>query len=190
MKTKTTYTSKQKLQRLTTAAVLTALSLVLMATVRFPLFTSFYEMEFSDLPLLICSAILGPVYAIVSLFVVCLIQTLFFSSASGFIGFVMHFVSSGLMILSLYLVKRAVKGVKGVVISGICGAVIMTLVMIPMNMWLTSVFMQLPVSEFVTGFLGVCVAFNLIKSGSNILIYSLLSPAIKKQYNKLFKRGE
>lgn len=190
MKKKTNYTSKQKLQRLTTAAVLTALSLVLMATLRFPMFTSFYEMEFSDLPLLICSAVLGPAYAIVSLFVVCLIQTLFFSSASGFIGFVMHFVSSGLMILTLYFVKKAIKGIKGVVISGICGVLVMTLVMIPMNMWLTSVFMQMPVNEFVTGFLGVCVAFNLIKSGLNVVLYSVLSPTIKKQYNKLFAKSE
>ncbi len=188
MKTKTQYTSKQKLQRLTTAAVLTALSLVLMATVRFPLFTPFYEMEFSDFPLLICSAVLGPVYSIVSLFTVCLIQTLFFSSSSGFIGFVMHFVSSSLMILAVYFVRKAVTGIKGVVISGLCGAVIMTLVMIPMNVWLTSEFMKLPFQDFVSGYLGVCVAFNLVKSSANIIIFSVLCPAIKKQYNKLFNR--
>ena len=61
---KTKNTSKQQLQRLTTAAVLAALSSVLMVTVRFPIFPSapFYEMEFADVPILICSAILGPVY--------------------------------------------------------------------------------------------------------------------------------
>ena len=90
---KSSYTSKQKLQRLTTAAVLTALSLVLMVTIRFPLFTPFYEMEFADLPLLICSAVLGPVYALVSLLVVCIIQTLTVSASSGIIGFFMHFLS-------------------------------------------------------------------------------------------------
>ena len=65
----------KKLQRLTIAAVLSALSLVLMATVRFPIFPSapFYEMEFSDVPILICSGLLGPVYSIVALFIVCLI---------------------------------------------------------------------------------------------------------------------
>lgn len=186
MKNKKNYTNKQKLQRLTTAAVLTALSLVLMATVRFPLFTAFYELEFSDFPLLICASLLGPVYSIVSLFVVCLIQTLFFSSASGFIGFVMHFVSSSLMILAVYFIRKAIKGLKGVVISGVCGALIMTLVMIPMNIWLTSVFMSLPIEDFVAGYLGLCVAFNLVKSGANIILFSVLSPTIKKQYNKLF----
>ena len=55
---KTSYTNKQKLQRLTTAGVLAALSLVLMATIRFPIFPSapFYEMEFSDVPILMLTA--------------------------------------------------------------------------------------------------------------------------------------
>ena len=187
---KSNYTSKQKLQRLTTAAVLTALSLVLMVTIRFPLFTPFYEMEFADLPLLICSAVLGPVYALVSLLVVCIIQTLTVSASSGIIGFFMHFLSSGLLILTLYFLRKAIKGVKGVVISGICGAIVVVLVMIPMNIWLTSEFMQLPFNEFISGYLGVCIAFNLVKAGSNIILFSLLSPTIKKQYNKLFKIQE
>lgn len=187
---KSSYTSKQKLQRLTTAAVLTALSLVLMVTIRFPLFTAFYEMEFADLPLLICSAVLGPVYALVSLLVVCIIQTLTVSASSGIIGFFMHFLSSGLLIITLYFLRKAIKGVKGVIVSGVCGAIVVVLVMIPMNIWLTSEFMHLPVNEFVSGYLGVCIAFNLVKAGSNIILFSLLSPTIKKQYNKLFKIKE
>ena len=184
------YTNKQKLQRLTTAAVLSALSLVLMATIRFPIFPSmpFYEMEFSDVPILLCSSLLGPVYSIISLFIVCLIQTLFFSSSSGFIGFVMHFVSSGLMILVVYFISKKIKGIKGALISGASGAVVMTLVMIPMNIWLTSVFMNLDLNAFVSGFLAVCVAFNLIKSSSNLLIYNLLSPKLVKEYTKLIEK--
>ena len=178
MKTKNKNT--KKLQRLTIAAVLSALSLVLMATVRFPIFpsASFYEMEFSDVPILICSGLLGPVYSIVSLFIVCLIQTLFFSSSSGFIGFVMHFVSSGLMIIVVYLIRKAVKGIKGIILSDICGVIIMTLVMIPMNMWLVSEFMNINAKGFIEGFLWICVAFNLIKATTNVVIYTILTPKI------------
>ncbi len=177
----------KKLQRLTIAAVLSALSLVLMATVRFPIFPSalFYEMEFSDVPILVCSGILGPVYSLVSLFIVCLIQTLFFSSSSGFIGFVMHFVSSGLMIIVVYLIRKAVKGFKGIIISDICGVVVMTLVMIPMNMWLVSEFMNIDARGFMEGFLWVCIAFNLIKASANVLIYTILAP--EKIFRKLTK---
>ena len=177
----------KQLQRLTLAAVLSALSLVLMATIRFPIFPSapFYEMEFSDVPILVCSGLLGPVYAIISLFIVCLIQTLFFSSSSGFIGFVMHFVSSGLMILVVYLLRKHIKGFKGIVLSDICGVIVMTLVMIPMNMWLVSEFMNIDAKGFVEGFLWVCIGFNLIKATTNVTIYTILAP--EKIFKKLFK---
>lgn len=189
---KNSYTSKQKLQRLTTAAVLAALSIVLMLTVRFSIFPSapFYEMEFSDLPILICSAVLGPVYALISLFVVCLIQTLTVSASSGIIGFLMHFLSSGLMILTMYFIRKHIKGLKGIIISAILGVVVVIVVMIPMNMWLTSEFMNLAVSDFLKGFLGVCIGFNAIKAGSNVLLYNVLSPKILKEYTKLINKSE
>ncbi len=192
MKNKSNYTNKQKLQRLTTAGVLAALSLVLMVTVRFPVFPSapFYEMEFADVPILVCSAVLGPVYALVSLFVVCLVQTLTVSASSGIIGFLMHFLSSGLMILTLYFIKKKISGIKGSIISGICGVLVVIIVMIPMNIWLTSVFMNLEFSAFIKGFLGVCIAFNFIKAGANILTYNIISPVILKEYKKLFKTKE
>ena len=146
---------KDQIRRITICAVLSALSLVLMITIRFPIFPSaaFYEMEFSDVPILICSGLFGPVYAIVSLFVVCLIQALTVSAASGFIGFVMHFLSSGLMIITLYYLRKAIKGIKGVIASSLLGIVVMTLVMIPMNMWLVGEFMGIDIKGFVEGFL-------------------------------------
>ena len=192
MKTKN---NKLKLQKLTTAAVLAALSIVLMVTVRFPIFpaTPFYEMEFADVPILICSWILGPVYALVSLLVVCVIQTLTVSSGSGIIGFLMHFLSSGLLIIILSLFKvniRDCSGAKSIilrVVSALVGVIAVILVMIPMNIWLTSEFMGLPASEFFKAFLGYCVGFNAIKAGANVLIYNLLSPQLNKVYKKLFK---
>lgn len=187
---KQNYTNKQKLQRLTTAGVLAALSLVLMATVRFPIFPSapFYEMEFSDVPILLCSSILGPVYSLITLFIVCLIQTLFFSSSSGIIGFIMHLVSSGLTILVVWFIRRKINGVKGVLISDVLGVIVMTLIMIPMNMWMVSEFMGIDVKGFINGFLAVCIGFNLIKASVNLTIYSLISPIITKEFNKLFNK--
>lgn len=192
MKTKN---NKLKLRKLTTAAVLSALSIVLMVTVRFPIFpaTPFYEMEFADVPILICSWILGPVYALGSLLVVCVIQTLTVSSGSGIIGFLMHFLSSGLLIFVLSFFQKEINTVKGAkcillrVVSALVGVIAVILVMIPMNIWLTSEFMGLPASEFFKAFLGYCVGFNAIKAGANVLIYNLLSPQLNKAYKKLFK---
>ena len=184
------YTNKQNLQRLTTAGVLAALSLVLMVTVRFPIFPSapFYEMEFSDVPILLCSSLLGPVYSILTLFVVCLIQATTVSASSGIIGFFMHFISSSLTILVVWFVRKKIEGVKGVLISNVLGVIVMTLVMIPMNMWMVSKFMGIDVQGFINGFLAVCVGFNLIKSTANLTIFSLVSPILCKEFNKLFNK--
>ncbi len=183
---------KDQIRRITICAVLSALSLVLMITIRFPIFPSaaFYEMEFSDVPILVCSGLFGPVYAIISLFVVCLIQALTVSASSGFIGFVMHFLSSGLMIITLYYLRKSIKGVKGVIVSSILGVIVMTLVMIPMNMWLVGEFMNVDVKGFVEGFLAVCVGFNLIKASLNVTIYNLISPVVNKEFAKIIGKDK
>ncbi len=186
--------SKQKLQRLTTAAVLSALSLVLMVTIRFPIFPAapFYEMEFADVPILVCSSLLGPWYSLASLLVVCTIQALTVSSSSGIIGFLMHFLSSGLMILTIWFIRNKFKDeddkLRGVVVSSLVGVVAVVLVMIPMNIWLTSEFMNLSLDAFVKDILKVCIAFNMIKAGCNILLFDILSPQIIKAYNSITKQ--
>ena len=186
--------SKQKLQRLTTAAVLSALSLVLMVTIRFPIFPAapFYEMEFADVPILICSSLLGPLYSLAALLVVCTIQALTVSSSSGIIGFLMHFLSSGLMILTIWFVRKLFKdkgnGIVSVIASSLVGVVAVVLVMIPMNIWLTSAFMNLSLDAFIKDILKVCIAFNMIKAGCNILLFDILSPQVIKAYKSLTKQ--
>ncbi len=186
---KTNYTNRQKLQRLTTAAVLTAMSIVLMLAPRFSLFTNFYEMEFSDIPLLICASVLGPGYALASLFIVSLIQWLAISPQSLYIGFIMHVLSSGVMIIIMYFVRKHINGIKGVIVSSFLSIIAVVIVMIPMNIWLASVFMGSTAAEFLSTLLWACVAFNAVKAGSNVVIFNLLSPAILKAYNKLFNKA-
>ena len=61
----------------------------------------------------------------------------------------------------------------------------MTLVMIPMNMWMVSEFMKIDAKGFIEGFLWVCIGFNLIKATTNVTIYTILAP--EKIFKKLFK---
>ena len=63
-----------------------------------------------------------------------------------------------------------------------------TLVMIPINMWMVSKFMGIDIQGFINGFLAVCVGFNLIKATANLTIYSLISPILSKEFNKLFNK--
>lgn len=180
--------SANYVKKLTTAGVLCALSVVLMATVRFSIFPQapFYEMEFSDIPILVCANLLGPVYALVSLLVVCTIQALTVSATSGFIGFVMHLLSSGLMILVVWIIRRLVKGIKGVILSDVLGVIVLIIVMIPMNMWMVSEFMGMSVNGFINSvFLPICIAFNAIKASTNLIIFSLIEKQVSKIYKKI-----
>ena len=187
--------SRQKLIKLTTTAVLAALSIVLMFMIRFPIFpaAAFYEMEFADVPLLICSWLFGPIYALASLLVVCVIQATTVSSASSLVGCLMHLLSSGLLIVIVSLFKKQINKNKGIksfslrILAAICGVIGVIAVMIPMNIWQASAFMGMPAAAFARDFLWICIAFNAIKAGSNVLIYSLLSPQLAKVYKKLFK---
>lgn len=100
----------------------------------------------------------------------------------------MHLVSSGLTILVVWFIRRKINGIKGVLISDVLGVIVMTLIMIPMNMWMVSEFMGIDVKGFINGFLAVCIGFNLIKASVNLTIYSLISPIITKEFNKLFNK--
>ena len=184
---KTNVSNKEKIRRITVTAVLSALSIVLMATVRFPLFPSaaFYEMEFSDIPILVCSGLFGPVYALISLFTVCLIQAITVSSASGIIGFLMHFLSSGFMVLVIWLYRKKVPGKKGIILSSLAGITVMTFVMVPMNMLMVRVFLNINMMAFLDSYMLVCVGFNVIKSAINITVFNLIIPKLKKEFNKL-----
>ncbi len=189
---KTSVSNKEKIRRVTVTAVLSALSIVLMATVRFPLFPSaaFYEMEFSDIPILVCSGLFGPVYALISLFTVCLIQAITVSSASGIIGFLMHFLSSGFMVLVIWLYRKKVPGKKGIILSSLAGITVMTFVMVPMNMLMVRVFLNIDMMAFLNSYMLVCVGFNIIKSAINITVYNLIIPKLKKEFNKLSGKKE
>ena len=189
---KTSVSNKVKIRRITVTAVLSALSIVLMATIRFPLFPSaaFYEMEFSDIPILMCSGLFGPVYALVSLFTVCLIQAITVSSASGIIGFLMHFLSSGFMVLVIWLYRKKVPGKKGIVLSTLAGITVMTFVMVPMNMIMVRLFLNIDMMAFLDGYMLVCVGFNIIKSAINISVFNLIIPSLKKEFDKLMGKKE
>lgn len=189
---KSKYTAKQEVQRLTTAAVLSALSIVIMGVLHFPIFPSapFYEMDFADVPVLICTALLGPLYGLLSLCTVCIVQAVTVSSVSGFIGFYMHFLSSGIMIVVVDYIKKHNEGIKGVVMSFICGIFVKTLVMIPLNVVQASMFLGMDMQTFFDTVLNICIAFNVIKAATNIALYSLISPVIEKEWHKLFKKNK
>ena len=78
-------------------AVLSALAIVLMLAVRFPIIpaASFLEFEPADVVILVAAFLYGPVEGLIVTVVVALVQALTVSAASGWVGLVMHVISSG-----------------------------------------------------------------------------------------------
>lgn len=167
--------------------VLAALGVVLMLLVRFPLVPAapwmLYDM--GDLPAIIGGLIAGPVHGLLILLVVCLIQLLT-PNASGFYGFLMHFVASGILVLIPSLVWRKSQKQSTLVVSLIVAALAMTAVMIPMNLWITPLFAGVPYQAVVDMIVPILLPFNLIKGLINTLGSFLIFQGVKGVAKKHF----
>ena len=84
-------------RKLTTMAMLTAISIVLVAFVHFPLLPAAPWMEYdpADIPIFIGTFMFGPAAGLGLTAVVAIIQGTTVSAGSGWIGIVMHFLATG-----------------------------------------------------------------------------------------------
>jgi len=156
--------------------MLCALSLVLVALIRFPLIpsASFLEYDAADIPVLIGTIMYGPISGLILLVIESGFQALIFSPQSGWFGFLMHVIASGMLILPVGIMYKIFKNRKSVAIGLIVGCVLMTLVMIPANLILNPIFYGTP-KEVVKGLLWpAIIPFNLIKATINSVITFIL----------------
>ncbi len=167
--------------------VMAALGVVLMLLVRFPLVPSapwmLYDM--GDLPAIIGGLVAGPVHGLLILLVVCLIQLLT-PNASGFYGFLMHFVASGVLVLIPSIVWRKTKKQSALLTSVFVAAIAMTAVMIPMNLWITPLFAGVPYEAVVGMIVPILLPFNLLKGLINGVGSYLIFQAVKGVAKKHF----
>ena len=175
----------KNLRKLTTMAILAAISVVLVWLLHFPLFpaVAFLEYDPADIPILICGFAFGPVAGILVTIAAAFIQGITVSSASGIYGIIMHIIATAFFVGTSSLIYKKNKTRKGALIGIICGMIAMAAIMIPANLFITPVFMGAP-REMVVDLLGYIVAFNLIKAGINgaitFFIYKKISRLIHK----------
>ena len=187
---KNKYSTKQEVQRLTTAAILAAMAIIL-AEFNFPIFPSLpYRLEFADVPILVCTALIGPLYGSLSLLSACIVEAITTAQFDGIIGIGMHFVSSGLMLLVVDYIRKHNEGIKGIVLSFICGIFVKTLVMIPLNIIFVPYLYNIDRMLYINTMLFLAVIFNVIKAAANILVFSLIAPVVEKEWKKLFKKNK
>lgn len=161
----------QTLRKLTTMAMLTAISIVLVTLVHFPLFPAapFLEYDPADIPIFIGTFLFGPTAGLGLTLVVSVIQGTTVSASSGIIGILMHFLATGsFSLLAGNLYKRHRTRV-GAIVALCCGIVVMTVVMAGCNLVFTPLF-GTPLKAVIEMMFPVIVPFNLLKATINALV--------------------
>ena len=115
-------------RKLTTLAMLAALTIVLVALIHFPLVPAapFLEYDPADIPIFIGTFLFGPAAGLALTAVVCVIQGVTVSAASGPIGIIMHFLATGTFVLLAGNLYRAHRTRKAALLGLAAGTLAMT----------------------------------------------------------------
>ena len=119
--------SASPLRRITVTALSSALAAVLML-LDFPLFfaPSFYKLDFSELPILICGFALGPVAGVTAEFIKVLLKVMIKGTATAFVGEFSNFVLGCSFILPAAALYRRHKTKKRAALGLTLGTLVMT----------------------------------------------------------------
>ena len=163
--------TKSSIRPLAVTAMLSAVGCVLMM-LDFPLpmlIPSFVKMDVSELPALLASFSLGPVYGIA----VCLVKNILnviFHGSTGGIGELCNFLIGASFVGTAGLIYRFHKTRKGAVIAALVGAVVMAVVSVPVNY-----FLSYPVYAAMFGGIdAIIAAYQELRPGTNGLMECLL----------------
>ena len=126
--------ASKRTHHLAVAAMLSAVAAVLQfVEFSIPLIPSFVKLDISDLPALLGTFSLGPVYGVVIQLVKNLLHLLFGANASAGVGELSNFILGAVFVLCAGLVYRRHKSRKGAFWGSLLGALLMALVSIPSN---------------------------------------------------------
>lgn len=163
-------------ERIVKLAILSSLGLVLMFFVRFPVIptASFLEYEPGDVPALVASFLYGPSSGLLVTAVIVIVQALTVSAGSSWIGALMHFAATGSMVLVAGMVYRRNPTFKGALMGLFLGSCTMIVLMIPMNLIFTSMFLDLPKEAVKEIIITAVIPFNVFKTAVNSTLTILL----------------
>lgn len=174
--------------KITTLGMLAALAIAFVYMLQIPIIPSapFLLYDMADIPILIGTLIFGPVAGLILTVLVSLIQGLTVSASGGVIGIMMHIVATGTFVLVTGLLRKIWK--KRTLIPIVCGALAMTLIMIPFNLIFTPIFYGVPVRAVVDMLIPATIPFNLIKAGLNGAITYIVYQALIRIFPRRFEK--
>ena len=173
--------TKAKIFRLTQMGMLTAISIVLLMLIHFPIFpaAAFLEYDMADVPVIIGTMLFGVPGVLTILLLSSVIQA-FLLGGNGWVGLVMHFVASGALVVIAGLCYHKKKTVKGLVVGLILGTIAMTALMVPLNYIFTVNFFGVPKEALDALLWPAVIPFNLIKAGANSVITALVFIPVRR----------
>ncbi|MBQ2676046.1 MAG: ECF transporter S component [Clostridia bacterium] len=178
--------SRNQVVKLVAAAMLCAISIILVYLVHFPIFAAapFLEYDPADIPILIGSFLFGPVTGLIMTVVTSIIQALTVSASSGWIGCLMHVFATGSFVIASGLIYRGKKTLKRAIIALLVGVVAQVVAMVIWNLIFTPIFMGTPVNVVLQLMLPAILPFNLIKAGVNAVLTFVLYKSVSKAVSK------
>lgn len=124
-------------RKLTVAAMLSAVAFILMfIEFSVPFMPSFVKLDVSDLPALLGTFALGPVYGVVIELLKNLLHILIKGTSSAGVGELFNFLNGAAFSVTAGLVYLRNKTKKGAIIGAGVGALVMALVSLPLNYFL------------------------------------------------------
>ena len=158
-------------RELTVTAMLCAIATVLMfLDFSLPMFIpSFVKMDVSELPALLASFSLGPVYGVAVCFVKNLLNLIFHGSTGG-IGELCNFLLGAFFVGTAGVIYRLHKTRKGAMAGCLIGAIVMAVISVPVNY-----FLSYPVYAAMFGGIdAIIAAYQELRPGTNGLLECLL----------------
>jgi riboflavin transporter FmnP len=182
---------KQARVKMTTLAMLTAISCVLVfITVPYPLFPAF-KYDLADVPIMIATFSFGPVAGIIVTAVAAFVQA-FILGQDNWIGFTMHMFATGSFVIVSGLIYSRKKTRKGAIIALVAGTVTMAVVMCIANYIMDPLFYGMQKEAVLALILPAILPFNLTKAGINSVItffvYKRISNMIHRAQGSVSER--
>ncbi len=159
---KTTFSGKTRYIAMT--AMLAAVSAVFMIFLQFPipfLIPSFIEMDFSDLPALIASFSMGPLWGVAVALLKNLVHLLAGFSTTGGVGELSNFLLSAIFVATAGVIYRFHRSRKGALFGATLGALIMAVACV-----FTNYFVMYP------------IYYNIIPEAAVLGLYQELLPSV------------
>lgn len=185
MDARTTPTAKKAdTKKLATLGMLTALAFVVMCLSKFiPSVNGFLDFDFKDVVLCIGGFIYGPIEALIMTVIVCFIEMVTVSH-TDIIGCIMNIVATASFVCTACAIYKRNHTMKGAVIGLVTAVVVLVVVMLAWNYFLTPIYQRIPREAVADMLLPIFLPFNAVKGGLNmtvtLLVYKPVVDALRK----------